>query len=69
MRLGKVSLIDRAYRISGQGSRLGSKAIWKRGIDTVGGDRGARTPDLLHAMQALSQLSYIPTFDRLTLRL
>jgi hypothetical protein len=27
----------------------------------LGGDKGARTPDLLHAMQALSQLSYIPT--------
>ena len=25
-----------------------------------GGARGARTPDLLHAMQALSQLSYGP---------
>ena len=26
-----------------------------------GGDNRARTDDLLHAMQALSQLSYIPT--------
>ena len=25
-----------------------------------GGDKGARTPDLLNAIQALSQLSYIP---------
>ncbi len=25
-----------------------------------GGDRGIRTPDLLHAKQALSQLSYAP---------
>ena len=25
-----------------------------------GGDEGDRTPDLLHAMQALSQLSYAP---------
>ncbi len=28
---------------------------------TFGGGKGARTPDLLHAMQALSQLSYAPT--------
>ena len=34
---------------------------WKRSVYALGGDRGARTPDLLHAMQALSQLSYIPT--------
>ena len=26
----------------------------------IGGDEGDRTPDLLHAMQALSQLSYAP---------
>jgi len=25
-----------------------------------GGDEGSRTPDLLNAIQALSQLSYIP---------
>ena len=27
---------------------------------TDGGDKGSRTPDLLHAKQALYQLSYIP---------
>ena len=27
-----------------------------------GGDKEDRTPDLLHAMQALSQLSYAPVF-------
>ena len=27
-----------------------------------GGDKEDRTPDLLHAMQALSQLSYAPNF-------
>ena len=30
------------------------------GSETPGGDGEARTPDLLHAMQALSQLSYVP---------
>jgi hypothetical protein len=29
-------------------------------IDTLGGDRGIRTPDLCHAKAALSLLSYIP---------
>ena len=31
-----------------------------------GGDKGDRTPDLLHAMQALSQLSYAPARFALT---
>jgi site-specific DNA recombinase len=30
-------------------------------IDTPGGDRGIRTPDLCDANAALSQLSYIPS--------
>ena len=30
-------------------------------IDTLGGDRGIRTPDLCDANAALSLLSYIPT--------
>ncbi len=29
---------------------------------SVGGAAGARTPDPLHAMQVLSQLSYSPTY-------
>ena len=29
----------------------------------TGGDKRDRTADLLHAMQALSQLSYTPNFD------
>ena len=29
---------------------------------TIGGAEGNRTPDLLNAIQALSQLSYGPTF-------
>ena len=31
-------------------------------IENIGGARRNRTADLLHAMQALSQLSYDPTF-------
>ena len=33
-----------------------------------GGDEGTRTPDLLHAKQALYQLSYIPTKSRINSR-
>src|SRR5689334_22870766 len=36
--------------------------------DSIGGARRDRTADLLHAMQALSQLSYGPTRSRRTLR-
>ena len=32
--------------------------------ESGGGDEGARTPDLLLAKQALSQLSYIPSGDQ-----
>ena len=35
----------------------------------IGGATGARTPDLLHAMQMLFQLSYRPKFDARTERL
>ena len=30
-------------------------------IDLVGGDEGDRTPDLMNAIHALSQLSYVPS--------
>ena len=36
--------------------------------DLIGGARRDRTADLLHAMQALSQLSYGPTQGRRNLR-
>ena len=39
-----------------------------READNAGGARRDRTADLLHAMQALSQLSYGPTRSRRTLR-
>jgi hypothetical protein len=32
-------------------------------VDTFGGDREIRTPDLCDANAALSQLSYIPMFS------
>lgn len=33
--------------------------------DLIGGDEGDRTPDLMNAIHALSQLSYVPwTFRR-----
>ncbi len=31
-----------------------------RGFDNIGGGKGIRTPDPLHAMQVLYQLSYTP---------
>ena len=32
--------------------------------DTLNGDKGTRTPDLVSAIDALSQLSYIPNGDK-----
>ena len=32
-------------------------------IDLFGGDEGDRTPDLMNAIHALSQLSYVPFFE------
>jgi site-specific DNA recombinase len=34
-------------------------------MDTLSGDRGIRTPDLLRAREALSQLSYIPVYNKM----
>ena len=31
-------------------------------INPIGGDEGDRTPDLMNAIHALSQLSYVPVF-------
>lgn len=45
-------------------TRLG-KAIAKRICS--GGGKGMRTPDLLHAKQLLSQLSYAPTFEAVSI--
>ena len=41
--------------------RLHAQAIGAECSALYGGDEGDRTPDLLSARQALSQLSYIPT--------
>ena len=39
------------------------KPIDPRDFSNFGGAKGSRTPDLLNAIQALSQLSYGPTRD------
>ena len=48
----------------GGASARGSLGVWRRGFPAVtyGGDGGTRTPDLLSASEALSQLSYIPIY-------
>jgi hypothetical protein len=51
----------------GTGPRIQSSSSWEP-TDFIGGARRDRTADLLHAMQALSQLSYGPTQGRRTLR-
>ena len=40
--------------------REGTPSCDSLSMSLNGGDEGDRTPDLLHAMQALSQLSYAP---------
>ena len=42
------------------GENKGEEGVEILPIDTPGGDRGIRTPDLCDANAALSQLSYIP---------
>ena len=32
-------------------------------VEDIGGDEGDRTPDLMNAIHALSQLSYVPVFS------
>ena len=32
-------------------------------VDLIGGDEGDRTPDLMNAIHALSQLSYVPVLS------
>ena len=51
------------------GEKLNYKLVFFRYIGRnflIGGAKGDRTPDLLHAMQALSQLSYGPITDNNT---
>ena len=40
------------------------RGVLDTGVSTFGGATGTRTPDLLHAMQALFQLSYSPARRR-----
>ena len=49
-------------------NREGREASGYRRENRAGGARRDRTADLLHAMQALSQLSYGPTRSRRNLR-
>ena len=54
------------------GVKAKEKPAWQRAFWTIldvlkkvnGGAKGIRTPDLLNAIQALSQLSYSPTQNR-----
>ncbi len=43
-------------------ARLQFPFLWNN--ERFGGGRGSRTPDLVHAKDALSQLSYAPTLNR-----
>src|SRR5262245_18574238 len=56
-----------ASRRWGRGTWAQSRSVSELS-DFIGGARRDRTADLLHAMQALSQLSYGPTRSRRTLR-
>src|SRR3954470_16879929 len=40
------------------------RGVWLLGVQRIGGAKGIRTPDLLNAIQTLSQLSYSPTRRR-----
>jgi hypothetical protein len=55
----------RCSRMSGRGSFPSSDAALRRGVQQSSaprhGGEGNRTPDLLNAIQALSQLSYAPS--------
>ena len=54
LNLGKVALYQLSY------SRMSFAATTSYDFHSIGGAREDRTPDLLHAMQTLSQLSYGP---------
>ena len=45
---------------------MGSKPVDYSNIENFGGGKRDRTADLLHAMQALSQLSYTPYYRNIT---
>ncbi len=45
---------------------MGSKPLELSNSEIVGGGKRDRTDDLLHAMQALSQLSYTPVVETVT---
>ena len=45
---------------------MGTKGLFVSADVRIGGDKRDRTADLLHAMQALSQLSYTPDKKKAT---
>ena len=45
----------------GRYKQIKKTLVFRRGFTNFGGAKRDRTADLLHAMQALSQLSYSPT--------
>ena len=46
------------------GTHSKTRELQRDESDTIGGGKRDRTADLLHAMQALSQLSYTPAENR-----
>ena len=52
------------YRLPVPQAPEGERSIKVLDFDRGGGAEGSRTPDLLNAIEALSQLSYGPTRDR-----
>jgi hypothetical protein len=55
----KRESLNRHVRPESRGPRFKSEGLATRRVD--GGAKGIRTPDLLNAIQTLSQLSYSPT--------
>ena len=63
--LGKVVLYQLSYsRDAGSGYATGNRMLRSRPTLLGHGGEGNRTPDLLNAIQALSQLSYAPARTR-----
>ena len=59
--MARVQLLQSLDKIECLKLKFASPRFTKLARNGFGGDTGARTPDLLTASQALSQLSYTPT--------